>query len=264
MPGTLSVAGILVAGFVTSNRMSRWLAGSTAYFVGRFDRKTRESVRRAATRVDEIRTSDAFVDMLVWVTSRTMGGGPVTLFLLSEDREAFKPVASNLLNRQVDWIPLADPLARMLRSTRFVHYFRGRSDDLQNAPILVSNGHQLDDCQATCAIPLRREGKLEGFLLCGLEASRFDGMSRIETLARSYVTHWPHWSRRCSEAAEASHGKTRRSEEGARRTSAVVSARLRETKLPVCSPDREITAHAGADIAEPQASGMLGGFETTH
>ena len=180
----LAVTATTVLSF--SNRTRRQLLGWFAHILNRLglgaDRQGHLST------LDSVRNVRELVEALPWVTCRTAGVTPVTLFLLQGDQ--FVPTHST--RAEVESAPVAadDPLAHTMSRSGWVHDLRGRPDDLENAPIHAVNRSQVDECRALCAIPLRCGGNLYGFLLCGSSQGfgrlTLTSLGWLQTLGRVY------------------------------------------------------------------------------
>jgi len=167
-PATLAAFGVvagLLVGAALSNRTQRRLRAIAARAMSRFG-AGRERLHLIDP-LDRIESLSELFERLPEVTATVAGVEPVTLFALDEDGSQYLPVSSTL--QTVPCTPIAgdDPLAETLRRATRLHYLKGRTDDLENAPIFAVNAIQVEECQAACAMPLRRHGALIGFLLCG-------------------------------------------------------------------------------------------------
>ena len=184
------LAGVLVASAV-SNRVQRRLRALAARLMCRFGLDRRAARMRLLAPLERIRTLPELLERLPEVTAAAANVEPVTLFVLDDDGGHYLPVSSTLLT--VPWVPVAtdEPLPSALRTPARVHYLTGRTDDLENAPIYAVNGQQIEECQAACALPLRRDGTLVAFLLCGgtVGHPRLGMMSSgcLEELGRQYA-----------------------------------------------------------------------------
>jgi hypothetical protein len=186
----LVVAAVLVAAAV-SNRAQRRLRALAARAMCRFWFGRRERLSLVEP-LERLRTLPELLDRLPRVTASVAGVEPVTAFALDEDGNQYLPVSSTLLTTPCAPVAADDPLAEALRRVPRVHYLKGRTDDLENAPIYAVNGDQVEECQAACALPLRRNGTLVGFLMCGrTEGSPRLGLlssGRLEELGQRYAT----------------------------------------------------------------------------
>jgi len=186
---TVFVAGLLVTSAV-SNRVQRRLRALVARMVHRVDR--REARLQLLAPLARIRSLAELFDRLPEATASAANVEPVTLFALDEEGNQFLPVSSTLLT--VPCVPVAgdDPLVTAMRSSTRVHYLMGRTDDLENAPIHAVNRPQIEECQAVCSMPLRHEGALVGFLLCGGTEGRarlgLQSSGCLEELVRRYTS----------------------------------------------------------------------------
>lgn len=162
----LLVVGVLMAAAL-SNRVQRRLRAIAAYLICRFWFDRREARLGQLAPLRRVGSLAEFFERLPGVTVSAAGVEPVTLFVLDDDEYQFLPVSSTLLS--VPCVPVGgdEPLAKALRNPGHVHYLLGRTDDLENAPIFAVNGQQVEECQSACALPLRRDGTLVAFLLCG-------------------------------------------------------------------------------------------------
>jgi hypothetical protein len=162
----LFLAGVLLA-TALSNRVQRRIRVIAACVVCRlwFDR--REARQGLLAPLRRVGTLTEFFERLPGVTVSAAGVEPVTLFVLDDDESQYVPVSSTLPSVPCGPVGADEPLVKALSHSRRVHYLRGRTDDLENAPIFAVNGQQVEECQAACALPLRRDGTLVAFLLCG-------------------------------------------------------------------------------------------------
>lgn len=173
--GLLAVLAGTVVLSAVSNRVQRRLRAFAARMLCRLGYDRRAARTRLLAPLERLRTLPELFERLPDVTAAAANVEPVTLFVLDDDRTHYVPVCSTLLT--VPCMPVAsdDPLASALRASGRVHDLTGRTDDLENAPIHAVNGQQVEECQAVCALPLRRDGTLAGFLLCGGS----DGRARL-------------------------------------------------------------------------------------
>jgi hypothetical protein len=272
-PWTALAVGALVlfaAVIAVSNRIRRRVLGSTAHWLGAWASADDDSAWLAARALADARECDDVVDGLVWVTTRITRSGPVTLFLRTADGCSYKPLRSNLMSSPPEDVMADDPLAQILRKSPSVHYFNGRGDDLENAPIHVVNGTQVSDCQAACAIPLRHGNLLAGFILCGWRSHSgvpsLGAMSRVERLARCFSALMPEWAgelatfQQSIESVGLSHPpeKTRTS-----RAEDRIQWGLEPAAALYFSQDAETHASVRVEQSEPQASGIRGGYDTS-
>ena len=185
----LLLASVLVAA-VLSNRVQRRIRALAAHVLCRLWFGRREARVRLLLPLQRIGTLAEFLERLPGVTVAAAVVEPVTLFVLDGDGSQYRPVSSTLLPVPCAPVGINEPLAKALRKSGRVHYLRGRTDDLENAPIYAENGLQVEECRAACALPLRRDGALVAFLLCGgTEGSRRLGMlssACLEGLGRVY------------------------------------------------------------------------------
>lgn len=173
----LAVAAVLVTA-AFSNRAQRRLRALAARAMSRFWFARRERLRQLEP-LERVRTLSELFDHLPQITASVAGVEPVTVFALDEDGNQYLPVSSTLQTTPCAPVSADDPLAAALRRSPRVHYLKGRTDDLENAPIFAVNAHQVEECQAACALPLRRDGALVGFLMCG----RTEGSPRLGLLS---------------------------------------------------------------------------------
>lgn len=162
----LFLAGVLVAAALSSG-VQRRIRAIADCLVCRlwFDRReTRQGLLAPLRRVG---TLNEFFERLPEVTVSAAGVEPVTLFVLDDDEAQYVPVSTTLSSVPCAPVGAGEPLVRALQHSRRVHHLRGRTDDLENASIFAVNGQQVEECQAACALPLRRDGTLAAFLLCG-------------------------------------------------------------------------------------------------
>jgi len=204
------------------------------------------------------------------VTTRVTRSGPVTLFLRTADGGGYKPVRSNLMSSPSDAVMVGDPLAQKLRKSSPVHYFDGRGDDLENAPIHVVNGTQVTDCQAACAIPLRHGNLLAGFILCGWRsqsgAPSLSAMSRVERLARCWSALMPEWAGELANFQQSIEVRESiQNAENIRQSRAEdrIPWGLEPSPALYFSQDAENHALVRVEQSEPQASGIRGGYDTS-
>jgi len=159
------LGGVMVAAAL-SNRVQRRLRSIAARLLCRLlDR--RQARPRLLAPLEQIRTLAELFERLPGVTASAADVEPVTLFMLDDEGSQYLPVSSTLLTLPCVPVAADEPLANALRKSSRVHYLSGRTDDLENAPIYAVNGPQVEECQAACALPLRRDGTLVAFLLCG-------------------------------------------------------------------------------------------------
>jgi transcriptional regulator with GAF, ATPase, and Fis domain len=246
-----AAATLAVLAIFGSNRIQRQINGSLARMLGRVRSSQARGMSQVLARLDRIRTLDEFFDEIPWITARAARVTPVTLFRLEGDQ--YVPVTSTALGVTPQPVWADEPLARTLQRTDSVRYLIGRPDDLDNAPIHAINGAQVEACNAICAIPLKREGRLVGFLLCGpaVDAPCPDLtlMSAFETLAdrvAAVLKGLP--AGQHSESSEVIAEDPTLGEE--------LPERLARRTPP--SPARLIRDHE----AEPQMVGTTGGFQT--
>jgi hypothetical protein len=266
----IAAVALFSLAIAVSNRVRRRVLGSTAHWLGSWTSADDDSAWLAARALADARDCDDVVDGLVWVTTRITRSGPVTLFLRTPDGCGYKPVRSNLMSSRPEDVMADDPLAQILRKSPPVHYFSGRGDDLENAPIHVVNGTQVTDCQAACAIPLRHGNLLAGFILCGWRsnssAPSLRSMSRVERLARCYTALMPEW------ASELATFQQPIELNGLSHTPENTRPLRAEDRIPwglepspalYFSQDAEARASVRVEQSEPQASGIRGGYDTS-
>jgi hypothetical protein len=162
----LVFAGVLMTAAL-SNRIQRRFRAMAARAIYGVWFEGREERRRALAPLQRVRTLEEFMEQLPDVTVAAAGVEPVTLFALDDDGSHYLPVSSTVFPIPAAPVAADDPLAVAMRRSPRVHYLKGRTDDLQYAPIFAVNGRQLEECQAVCALPLHRNGALAAFLLCG-------------------------------------------------------------------------------------------------
>lgn len=183
--------GSAVVMVALSNRVQRRIRAITARLLCRFWFDRGQSRLRMVAPLERVRTLSELFDRLPGVTASAAGVEPVTLFALDEEGSQYLPVSSTLHTVPCYPVGADDPLARTLRKSRRVHYLEGRTDDLENAPIHAMNWQQVEECQAVCALPLRRDGTLVAFLLCGgsEDNSRLGLLNsgRLESLGQRYA-----------------------------------------------------------------------------
>jgi hypothetical protein len=180
-------AAVLAA--AVSNRVQRGLrsVASDALCLLWLDR--REARLRLLAPLERVGTLSEFLERLPSATASIAGVEPVTLFVLDHELGEYRPVSSTLVAAPGSSVGDDEPLAKALSRSSRVRYLSGRPDDLENAPIHAVNGPQVDECQAVCALPLRRDGKLVAFLLCGGNDGRRLGLRSsgcLESLVRRY------------------------------------------------------------------------------
>ena len=150
-----------------------------------------------------------------------------------------------------------------------MHYFNGRGDDLENAPIHVVNGSQVADCQASCAIPLRHGNLLAGFILCGWRsqagAPSLGALSRVERLARCYSALMPEWAAELANFQQPLNindplqaTESNRASRGDR-----IPWGLETAPALYFSQGADIHSPLHTEQSEPQASGIRGGYDTS-
>jgi hypothetical protein len=192
-PATLAaftIVGALLVGAALSNRTERGLRAFIARALARFWFARPERLSQLGP-LERIQSLPELFDRLPKITASVARVEPVTVFALVEDGDQYLPVSSTL--QTVPCTPVAgdDPLAEALRRSTRVRYLKGRADDLENAPIFAVNAHQVEECQAACALPLHRDGALVGFVLCGgTEGSPRLGLRSsgcLEALERRYA-----------------------------------------------------------------------------
>ncbi len=162
----LFLAGVLLAAAL-SNRVQRRIRAIAACLLCRLWLHRREERVRVLAPLQRVGTLKEFLERLPRVTVSAARVEPVTVFVLDDDGSQYVPVSSTMVPAPCVPVGADEPLARALRKPRRVHYLCGRTDDLENAPIHAVNGQQVEECRATCALPLRRDGTLVAFLLCG-------------------------------------------------------------------------------------------------
>jgi len=244
-----------------SNRLRRQLKGAIAHLLNRLglgaDREGHLST------LESVRNPREFVEALPWVTCRTAGVTPVTLFL--RDGDQFVPTHST--RAEVESMPVSadDPLAHTLSRSGWVHDLRARPDDLENAPIHAVNRSQVEECRALCAVPLRFGETLYGFLLCGgsqgYNRLTMTSLGWLQALGRSYSAYLG----RLETAPAVPHGQATPTTVGVP-VLEVVSVRASAPLLratPYLESTSSNVAHS-ADVGavEPRMAGYRGGYET--
>lgn len=162
----LFLACVLVAAAL-SNRVQRRVRAIAARVLCRLRFDRHEARLRLLAPLERVRSLAELLERLPGVTVSAAGVEPVTLFVLDDEGGQYLPVSSTLLTVPCAPVAADEPLVRAMRKSRRVHYLTGRTDDLENAPIYAVNGQQVEECQAACALPLRRDRTLVAFLLCG-------------------------------------------------------------------------------------------------
>ena len=191
----LSLIGLLLAAGL-SNRVQRRIRALAARVLSRlwFDR--REARLGLLAPLQRAGTLAELLERLPGVTVSAAGVDPVTLFVLDDAQSQYVPVSSTMSSVPGAPVGADEPLVKALRKSRRVHYLWGRADDLENAPIFAVNGRQVEECQAACALALRRDGALVAFLLCGgTEGSSGLGMMSsgcLEGLGQRYSSLMEH------------------------------------------------------------------------
>jgi hypothetical protein len=251
-----AAASFVVLAVFGSNRIQRQINGSLARLLSRVQSERTRHMTQVLARLDRVRDQEELFEELPWITSHAVGVSPVTLFRL--DGERFTATGSTRPSVNPDPVWPDEPLALMLKRGDGVHYLIGRTDDLQNAPIHAVNGQQVEACDAICAIPLKRDGKLVAFLLCGppADASGPDLtlMGVLESLGGQFAAALERLPvvERSEDASSAAP-----MDEGAIRI--VVPEPLDRRLSPV---RRAVVLAAQSEEAEPQLVGNRGGFET--
>jgi hypothetical protein len=188
--GLLGLLAVVVAAALLSNRVQRGLRSIAAGLLCRLWLDHRKASLRLLTPLERVGTLEEFLERLPWTTASVAGVQPVTLYVLDDEGNQYRPTSSTLVSGPCTAVGGDQPLAKTLRRARRVRYLSGRPDDLENAPIHAVNGQQIEECQAVCALPLRRDGVLVAFLLCGGSEGRRLGLRNsgcLEGLLRRYT-----------------------------------------------------------------------------
>jgi len=247
-----------------SNRLLRRVRSGVAYSLYRFGLAGRREGHLSALQTG--RTFKDFLEALPWVTCRAAGVTPVTLFLLEGD--GFVPAHSTRAEVESVPVDVREPLARTMMRSRWVHDLRGRSDDLENAPIYAVNGTQVEECRAVCAVPLRSNGTLYGFLLCGGSRGQdrltLTSMAWLEGLGRLYSA----WLARFEAAYVAGEALVVEPAPWPVQQEEVVAAMPMESVLRPAyvesslETSRTISHSTDMGVSEPRMAGFRGGYET--
>jgi hypothetical protein len=188
------------------------------------------------------------------------------LFLLEGD--GYVPAHST--RAEVDSTPVDahEPLARKMARSGWVHDLRGRSDDLENAPIYAVNGPQVEECRAVCSVPLRSNGRLYGFLLCGgsqgQERLTLTSMAWLEGLGR----HYSDWLARFEAAYVAGEDLVAEPIPAPAEQQEVVVVVPMDSALhpsyleSSLETSRTLSHSTDMGVIEPRMAGFRGGYET--
>lgn len=249
---------ILVLAF--SNRLRRRVRAVAAYALYRLGLAGRREGHLGALHAG--RTFRDFLEALPWVTCRAAGVTPVTLFLL--DRNGFAPAHSTRAEVESAPVEAHEPLARVMMRSGWVHDLRGRSDDLENAPIYAVNGTQVEECRAVCSVPLRSNGTLYGFLLCGGshggDRLTLSSMAWLEGLGRMYSAWLARFEAAYSEREVLVPESTSLVAEPQEVVTVGPSPILRPAPYFESSTSTSHSTDMG--VAEPRMAGFRGGYET--
>ena len=255
----LGTLGFLAFGF--SNRLRRQLRGAIAHLLNRLGLGAEREGHLST--LESVRNAREFVEALPWVTCRTAGVTPVTLFWRVGDQ--FVPTHST--RAEVESMPVSadDPLAHTLNRSGWVHDLRARPDDLENAPIHAVNRSQVEECRALCAIPLRFGETLHGFLLCGgsqgYDRLTMTSLGWLQALGRFYSAYLG----RFEMATAVPHRQATPATLGAP-VLEVVSVKAPAPMLratPYLESTSTNVAHsADVGVGEPRMAGYRGGYDT--
>ena len=242
-----------------SNRLRRRVRGALAHFVYRLGLAGDRTGHLASLPTD--RSLREFLAALPWVTCRAAGVTPVTLFLL--DRGTFVPTHGTRAEVASTPVDAREPLARTMSRSGWVHDLRGRSDDLENAPIYALNGPQVEECRAVCSVPLRSNGVLYGFLMCGGSQGR-DGLSLASVAwLQALGRHYSEWLARFQAVSPADEFLVpERAPEFVQQQEVVGVGSLSPVLRPSFLEPSSISHSTDMGVAEPRMAGFRGGYET--
>lgn len=197
---TVLLVGLLAAALSNRVRRRLWRAAALLLRPGWLEPRAR--IAKAVSVVERQVSLGAVLRSLPPAVREAAGVEPVTVFAIDPAQGIYEPVASTLPQVSAEPIAVDQPLPAQLKHRRAVLMLDGRADDLEHASIHAVNARVIRACHAVCAVPLRRQRELIGFMLCGGTSGRdrigLVSLARLERLGRRLSATLERVSRRSS------------------------------------------------------------------